>query len=279
MKKIFDYIKKHLVFSIIVVSVLIPVLIYFLTVIPILPSGNNDWAGFWGGYIGAIIGGICTVIGVYWTIEYSQENYKEDVRNRTLPYISLYALQQDIITDLLMFSSRQLYDTENVNSDNELNMYREYRLEKVFIVIENKEIKYKKELTERQEKLIQNGGLEEVHKHGVSSLIDRRIVSVPIELENVGNGVALQFRVGLYKIEEEKPGFVFPFDFKVGEKLCLHIFAENNYDSIGEYMLEVNYMDILNNSYCQKFEFNIKKNEVENKVFSTLDLSGKQIRE
>ena len=279
MKKIFDYIKKHLVFSIIVVSVLIPVLIYFLSVIPLLPSGDNDWAGFWGGYIGAIIGGICTVIGVYWTIEYSQDNYKEDVRNRSLPYISLYALQQDKLTSLLQFTSMGLNDTENIIPASESNKYREYRLEKVFMVIENKEIDYKKKLNERQEKLIENGGLEEVYKDGVTSLCYKKIVSVPIELENVGNGVALQFRVGLYKIEDEKPKFLLPFDLRVGKKMYLHIFSENCIDSFGEYMLEVHYEDILNNVYYQKFEFKIEKGEAGNRFFTSLSLSGKQIRE
>ncbi|MDW2797397.1 hypothetical protein RZO55_07385 [Clostridium boliviensis] len=61
-----------------------------------MPSGGNDWSGFWGGYIGAIIGGVCTVIGVYWIIEYSQENNKEDVRKRVLPYMALTVLHKEI---------------------------------------------------------------------------------------------------------------------------------------------------------------------------------------
>ena len=41
------------------------------------------------GYYGAVIGAAIAVYGVFLTIRYSQKNYKEDVRNRTLPYITL----------------------------------------------------------------------------------------------------------------------------------------------------------------------------------------------
>ena len=279
MKEKIEFLKKHpfLVFS--VIFIFIPLIIYLLSVVQWMPSGDNDWAGFWGGYIGAIIGGICTVIGVYWTIDYSQENYKEDVRNRTLPYISLYALQQDRLTDLLISTSRCIKDTEDLNPINESNKYREYRLEKIFMVIENKEISYKKELTERQEKLIENGGMEEVYKEGITSLYSRKIVSVPIELENVGNGIALQFNVGLNRLEDKEPKFLFPFDLKVGEKMCIHIFSEYTSNIIGDYVLEVHYEDLLNNSYHQKFEFKVEKDESRNRIFTSLELCGKQVRE
>lgn len=279
MKKVFDYIKKHPVFLIIVVLVLIPVIIYFLSVIPLLPSGGNDWSGFWGGYIGAIIGGICTVIGVHWTIEYSQENYQEDVRNRTLPYISLSALQQDILMDLLHFSSEQLNGGNATEQINESSTYREYRLNKVFIIIEKDKINYKKDLTDRQEELVKCGGLEEEHRDGITCLVDRKIISAPIELENVGNGVALQFRVGLNKIDDKDPKFILPLDLKIGEKMCLHIFSEYSNDIIGDYLLEVYYKDILNNSYCQKFKFKIEKDGSQNRAFSSLELCSKQERE
>lgn len=278
MKKVFDYIKKHLIFSVFVIFVLIPVFIYFLSTVPFLPSGGNDWAGFWGGYVGAIIGGICTVIGVYWTIEYSQESYKEDVRNRTLPYISLFALQQDISINLLEFTSGRLQSTGHSLQTDEPRTYREYRLEKGFIIIQNEQIEYKRKLTERQEELVKNGGLEEINRDGIKSLYDRKILSIPIELENVGNGVALHFRVGLYKSKEEEPKFILPVDLKVGEKMYIHIFSENYNNSIGEYTLGVYYEDILNNSYSQLFKFLIGKDETTGKLFSSLDLSGKQLK-
>ena len=57
MDKILAWIKAHLIIALIIIIIIVPVLVYFLSVLPLFPSGdNNDWAGFWGGYIGAIIG-------------------------------------------------------------------------------------------------------------------------------------------------------------------------------------------------------------------------------
>ena len=58
-----------------VITIFIPMCVYFLTTIPLLPAGgNNDWAGFWGGYIGAIIGGIITLLVLYYTLKDGKEN-------------------------------------------------------------------------------------------------------------------------------------------------------------------------------------------------------------
>lgn len=62
MDKIFVWIKTHLIMALMIIIIIVPVLVYFLSVLPLFPSGdNNDWAGFWGGYIGSIIGGVISV--------------------------------------------------------------------------------------------------------------------------------------------------------------------------------------------------------------------------
>lgn len=178
-----------------------------------------------------------------------------------------------------MISMMGYTDTKNNIPDIELKKYREYRLERCYIVIENNEIDYKKDLTERQETLVANDGWEGVCTDGVTRTFKRNIVSVPIELENVGNGVALHFVVGLYKVKDKKPKYILPFDLKVGDKMYLHIFSEEYTTCFGEYLLEVHYQDILNNKYCQRFEYKLEKGESQNSASSSLSLSGKQIRE
>ena len=66
--------KKEIIKITIASLVVMPIIVYFLTVIPLFPAGaNNDWAGFWGGYLGAVIGGILTLIGVVITIKYEEQ--------------------------------------------------------------------------------------------------------------------------------------------------------------------------------------------------------------
>lgn len=279
MKKVFDYVKKHLVSLIIVVIVLIPVIIYLLSVIPLLPSGGNDWSGFWGGYIGAIIGGICTVIGVYWTIEYSQENYKEDVRKRVLPYMALTVLHKDIKTNIFNLLEISHEESHIDDSVDEENAYKEYRLNKIFIIIENGEVKYTKWLSDEQVLLIKNNGYEEVYDSGVTISSYKEFISIPLEIDNVGNGAAIRFEIGLNRVDEKEPILVGPINIKVGGKLYIHIFSddlEDNNINLGEYILELHYEDIYTNAYNQKYEFTLKRVVETKTVIALLNPSAKQ---
>lgn len=104
------YWKEFLLGGIIILFI-IPFGIAFLTNFKfIITDTYNGWIGFWGSYLGAIIGGICTVIGVYWTIKHTQkirdmdikqEKEKEVQKQRILvkPYIQsfTYIKDKDII--------------------------------------------------------------------------------------------------------------------------------------------------------------------------------------
>lgn len=48
-------------------------------------------------YYGTIVASAIAVYGVFLTIRYSQENYKEDVRNRTLPFITIDMLKTMVL--------------------------------------------------------------------------------------------------------------------------------------------------------------------------------------
>lgn len=69
----------------VVVLIIIPIIIYLLSTIPLFPAGaNNDWAGFWGGYIGALIGAWITLTSVRITIKSEEsvrrKNHVEAIR-------------------------------------------------------------------------------------------------------------------------------------------------------------------------------------------------------
>lgn len=279
MDKILKWVKKYPKIVIALVIIGIPIIVYLLSIVPLLPAGkNNDWAGFWGGYVGAIIGGGCTVIGVYWTIIYTQENFKEDVRNRSLPYLALTTLECDRSTNLF-----HLMEENNNLESNEADYYREHRLDGVYIIIENGEIKYRKRLSDDNKLLLKNGGLEKQlkDKKGCVSICDRGMISMPIEFENVGNGAALSFRLGLNHEDSKDPTYILPLNLKVGDKFYTHIFSTDNIESDvnhGRYILGIVYNDIYQNEYFQKYKFILGKNEETNKVVCSLELDGEQER-
>lgn len=83
-----EYIRKNYK-VILLIFVLVPILIYVVSVLPIIPSGgNNDWAGFWGGYIGAIIGGVITWKSVEKTIEYETKMKNSEYIKSIRPILS-----------------------------------------------------------------------------------------------------------------------------------------------------------------------------------------------
>lgn len=269
--------KKYIIVVICICVIGIPLIVYLLSVIPIFPSGtNNDWAGFWGGYIGAIIGGFCTVVGVYWTIAYMQKNYEEDVRNRSLPYMALTTLVCDRGTDLFHLSD-DIMHIESTRTD-----YKEHRLEEVYVIIEDGESTYQKSLPEKDKLLLKNGGLEKAStKDGVFVIRDRGMISIPIEFENVGNGAALSFRLGLNREDCKEPTYILPLNIKVGDKFYIHIYSTDNTENDvnhGKYNLEIFYKDIFQNEYCQKYEFILWKDEEKNRAEYSLQLEGKQIK-
>lgn len=108
--------KKEIIKITIASLVVMPIIVYFLTVIPLFPAGaNNDWAGFWGGYLGAVIGGLCTFAGVSWTIKHEREKEEVEKERSVLPYMGLLTLKTNID---LYFPDYCIADIKRINFNN-----------------------------------------------------------------------------------------------------------------------------------------------------------------
>ena len=63
----------------------IPVIVYLLSSVPLLPiGGNNDWAGFWGGYLGALMGAFVAIFVMKQTIENEKTVRREESQEKFL---------------------------------------------------------------------------------------------------------------------------------------------------------------------------------------------------
>lgn len=104
MKKSLDWINKNKVLFglslVLVVLVIVPLMVYGLSVGTVFPNGGNDWSGFWGGYLGAIIGAAAAVFGVVVTLnetrrqtkvtlEETRQQFKEDKRIEHAPLLKI----------------------------------------------------------------------------------------------------------------------------------------------------------------------------------------------
>lgn len=226
-------------------------------------------------YFGAIIGAICTVIGVFFSIQYAQKSYKEDIKKRVLPYMVITPLRWNVMYD-------PFEDLQDINSkQNELHgNYNEYELKKVFIVIENGEALLKESLSKEQQSLLHSRGIKkESIAKGVECFIHCPLNTQPMIIENVGNGTAVHFTVRVSNKNGEIEKSMIPINLNVSQSFGLHLYC-NNYEmgdkNCGVYQLELCYDNIYGNSYMQKYDFEIGIDTEKGKYFMKFSVEGKQ---
>lgn len=228
-------------------------------------------------YYGTILGSCGAAIGVYWSIQAAQKNYREDVRARVLPFIAVIPLERSGKINL----TESFNNASSGGSDEKSNtsFYEERRLDKLYFVIESTGINIRFKLKKQQEDLINTAGLGWKRRpNGTVILEDIDFFSIPLEIENVGNGTATNVRIGLNRVDENPSQFTYPLMLKQAQTLYIHIFSQLTFEEIGsEYTLAVYYDDIYGNKYRQRFSVSFEKDE-NNREWQSIDLAGKQER-
>lgn len=226
-----------------------------------------EWeAGDVLGFYGTIVASIATILGVYLSIKYAQSNYQEDARNRIRPYFALTKLRTKI-----GFDSNSWKNNENV--------YGEYRLDRIYIVISEDTVTYTNTLDDRQRQLIATGGgISSVSSDGYI-LKECDYISIPFEAENAGNGTAVGFKLSFYseKNTKKKHEAVSFYTLMQKDKIYFHIFSETMDTSVlGRYVLDLWYRDIEGTQYSQKYPVIFEKNKITGKLKIIFDFTGTQ---
>lgn len=275
-----DWLKKQgkvLIKSFIVFVVLIPLIINKLfkinSPIEILRAEWDASAAL--SFYGTLLAAAVAVYGVYLTIQYSQSNYKEDVRNRVLPFIVIDMLKTKSHSNLFFPLASSGNDEEQIEG------YTEYKLQDYYCILESGKIIYKTGLSKEQKQLLDNGGFKWVTDETGNHCVVADDVCVPIEIENVGNGTAIQFRYGLNRkeISENNRRFLPVISLKVGNPILFHIFSEDcgkDSKNIGEYILSFYYEDIYANRYMQEFDVMIEYNEEKRAPMFSINMDHRQ---
>lgn len=260
--------KKQVTQFVLIGLIVIPLLIHMAFKIPAVSSFFvSVWsAGDVLGFYGVLLGAAATVGGVFLTIQYTQQNYNQDIINRSLPYITLTAMK------------RNRFAPDNVQENNTFESVGCY-----YFVIEKQKVTVVSELNQRQKKLMaRNGFYEKELASGIVATVSTNLLCQPIEVSNVGNGAATVFSVGLYIPPYSKDNnpkcFSLARSLRTDEKIQIVIYNENNDDSnVGNYDLCISYYDIFGNQYEQLFKYSIFKDE--NGAFgSKLEMKGTQKR-
>lgn len=252
-----------------------------------LTSPLNIFIAEWGAgdalaFYGVMLASATTIIGVYISIEYAQRNYRIDEANRVKPYLALTHYKSHSKANL--FSNLAPGQTEKSigEQDQGTSEYEEYRLERVYIIIDQATIEFRDRLSDAQQQRLKSGGFEWCNQGGgCHTLHARTFVSMPFEVENVGNGAATNTTVDFYKKGEKQKGEkqkgVNLYTIKQGASFYFHIFCDDaNIVKGNDYMIELLYGDIIGNYYSQKYPVVFGEDTETKRFRTTVDLSGTQ---
>lgn len=279
MKEFFSKYKGKLLIAFVVFIIAIPFAINGLFK---LTSPWTIFAAEWDAgdvlaFYGALLASATTIVGVYISMEYAQRNYRLDEANRVKPYLALTHYKSHAKSNLFsdIIAGQEIGDKENQNQNTPV--YEEYKLERVYITITETAIEFKNKLSNAQLHRLKSGGFEWVnHGEGCRSLQEHPFVSIPFEVENVGNGAATNTMVAFYKKGEKRRG-VSLYTIKQGDSFYFHIFCDDaNIVKGNDYIIELLYGDVIGNYYSQKYPVVFDEDAETKRFCTTVDLSGKQ---
>ena len=226
-------------------------------------------------FYGAMLASVTTILGVYISIEYAQRNYQMDEANRVKPYLSLTHYKSESKTNWGLGIPAEATDADGVEQPQ--SYYTEYKLDKVYIVIDQSEIRFQDKLSDKQQQRIKSGGFEWYdHGGGCRSLQSHPFVSMPFDVENVGSGAAINTMIAFYKKGEARRGASL-YTIKQGASFYFHVFCDDAESVVGsEYVIELLYGDIIGNYYSQKYPVHFKRDAGTGRFCTRVNLTGKQ---
>lgn len=257
---------------------LVLVMLVALVGVPIIINecykANDGYITLWGAadilsYYGMIIAAFVGVAGIYFTVYVSTKQYREDARNRILPFIAVNVITQtqpDPFLQGFNEDSSELQTQEDLLA--KLNSW-------LFFSIGKKGIAVLREPPEDDLKMLVES--EVLWKRGTKDeklyVRDSDSICLPLEIENVGNGIAIRLCVGLNK-NGNTPHYETEISLRRNEKRKIYIFSKEQFNDIkGQYLISVIYSDIAGNRYEQMFPLELATNE-KNRRIKSIDLSG-----
>ncbi len=222
-------------------------------------------------YYGMILTAIIAIGGLYLTFQDNRKGIREQSRLDKLPCFSLTTLNYDVRNPLFGVTIDKEINSKgqsvlNPKDHKKQYYYRERKVTAAILKIKDGKACITTQLTEEEKKLIINGGVAEQRMaKGMIGIVNKPMTYVPIIICNVGNGAALDFRIGFNKLiggQLNMPQYLSSTSINMNEEFYLGFFAIHDVDeNTGEYLLEISYRDIFGNYYKQKCKFNIEMDD------------------
>lgn len=225
-----------------------------------------EWsAGDFLQFYGTVVAAIAAVIGLFYTFRDNREGIKEQSRLDKIPFIGVIELRQDYNIPIMMDTNDEGVDDSGTTlaKGDKKYYYHESRMQNIYCVIENGKTSLNKKLTDDQLNKAQCRGFIQERAGNIIRGVDVRLFYLPFSIENIGNGPAIDLKIGVNNVSDITAGvgkYKTPFSLKPSDPLSLVIYAENQDDgNCGEYAMEFFYKDIFGNSYKQSHKFTIRE--------------------
>lgn len=263
-----------LVLAVLVVSVGVPFLInecYEKGTGYITVWNANDVLSYYGTILAAVIG----VLGVYLTVWVSNKNYRDDARNRILPYIAINVMNIRQPDPFLQGLGAE--DYAMMGNDPIIEQSLEGKAwNHLYFVIDGKgKIRVAEQLSDDESERLKETAVTWIRaKDGKMYIRDADVVSMPFVMDNIGNGVAKNLRMS-FSYLNSKQFFKTEIILKPNERFYIHIFSEKGFEIVqGEYVFSIYYEDISGNEYEQLFPVEIV--EENGNRYKRIETNGKQ---
>lgn len=224
---------------------------------------ESPWsAGDALGYYGVIVAAIVTIHGLRLTFEDNREEIKEQSRLDKLPVLAVTTLNKTARIPWLNMGEPVRAETRAVQNDEEKYYYKEKRLENLFFVIDKDQISVTSALDRKQQDLVIHEGFTyATPANGLRISQSAQIIYIPLDVDNVGNGAALNLRIGLNNVQTDdtEKKFITSVNMAADDSIYIGIYLDEPND--GNYELGFYYDDVFGNHYKQINAINISHDE------------------
>ena len=270
----------------ILIIIIVPIIIHILYSVYLNDFFKSRWLS------GDLLSYCATILVALISFKHASETFLETQKLDAKPYVSLEKLLHSYNSDIFSIVENKVKVEKMSDKENDDNNYIEYKVSELNFLFEDRnKIWIKEKLTDEQIKIILAGGNKvEKYSNGVCFVCDTNFCFLPLVIENVGKGCAINMYIGIRPIEgsirfdniphivkENKIIFRLksPFNFNQKDKKIVRLVIDNpKVDISGLYELIFEYDDIYNNHYEQNYRVEIDKND-KGKFALKLDLYNK----
>lgn len=216
-------------------------------------------------YYGMILAALGAAAGVFFSIKYSQKQYKEDKRRDVLPFFSINQLSQKKVDLFLKGLHEGLsYTSEHNAEELEGIEYKEFLPNKLYLFVETTGITFSTKIDENHQQKIEID--TEAFEAVTGFPAKDSALFIPCILQNVGKGCAVNT---LFSIKSEKQNTIYSgtISIPMGEKIYFGLYFERSELLIGMYCVDICYQDIFGNVYVQSRMFSLEKHKEKDTLY------------